>query len=123
MPVEVPSGNDRRVVVQEQDPPRVVTTRTTDRVTVGRTGISGIPGAPGRPGADGADGLSGGSYEHAQTIASWVWTVQHNLGYRPGGLRVFGTDSEEVDPPHTHLSDDVLLLTFTEPTAGTAYIS
>lgn len=51
--------------------------------------ISGIPGPSGPPGPPGP---SGGTYTHTQTIPAAVWTIEHNLGYDPGGVVVILSD-------------------------------
>lgn len=62
-------------------------------------------------GEAGPQGANGGFYEHTQTTLSQVWTVQHNLHYKPAGLEV-ETDQGGDDPLVQHVSDDVLLLLF-----------
>lgn len=127
-------ANNPRVVVSEQDPPRVVVAHTTQRVTAGAPGIAGAPGRAGTPGPPGPEGPSGPTgpqgppgdnafYEHTQNLPVSLWTVQHNLGYRPGGVAVVDAFGADVDPQITHLNSNVLLLNFHEPTAGTAFIS
>jgi hypothetical protein len=64
----------------------------------------------------------GGSsaFVHTQASASSLWTVPHNLGYRPsvsvttvGGVEVLGSEV-------LHLSDNTLTLTFDDSFAGYA---
>lgn len=69
-------------------------------------------------------GLSQLHYQHSQGPAASIWTINHNLGYKPAGIKVFGSDQVEVigglvDYP----SDDTLTLTFVSAFSGTAYLS
>jgi hypothetical protein len=49
--------------------------------------------------------IKGIAYEHQQVVASSVWTIHHNLGFKPGGVRIydsagnswFGWDSQDID--------------------------
>lgn len=49
--------------------------------------------------------IKGISYEHQQVSAASVWVIHHNLGFKPGGVRVydsagnswFGWDSQDLD--------------------------
>jgi hypothetical protein len=62
-------------------------------------------------------------YVHAQVIPALVWTIQHNLGSRPGGILIIGTNGEEVEGHITQVNDNAILVTFFDPTSGTAYVS
>lgn len=70
----------------------------------GPQGPQGVPGQPGDPGVV--------SYRHVQSQALAVWTVVHNLHYRPGGIYVENSDHEQVFPRVTHVDSDTLLLSF-----------
>lgn len=67
-------------------------------------------------------GSSGGNFEFVQDIPQSVWTVQHNLGYRPNGVSVFSLDySQEYDGfAVQHVSTTQLLISMDIPTAGRA---
>lgn len=107
MPVDLTEIEERFTVVREATPARVVTIRETgDRVTItsasgrGPTGPSGEDGADGQDGApgpagpagpagpEGPAGAAGTAYRHVQGTPASVWTITHNLGYKPGGLTV-----------------------------------
>lgn len=77
---------------------------------------SGVQGPPGPAGP------AGSSYEHTQAVVSSVWTVPHNLGYRPG-VTVLTTGGLEVIADVLHLSADTLTITFLAPLAGTARLT
>jgi hypothetical protein len=71
-------------------------------------------------------GGSGGpeSDVHTQTTPATVWTIDHNLGFRPGGVTVEETDGTEIrwsdrDDPTVNRT----VLTFLVPVAGRAYLS
>lgn len=71
----------------------------------------GPPGPPGSPGA---------GYVHVQSSSAAVWTVAHNLGYRPG-VTVTTTGGVEVEGGEVlHLSTNVLTITFDVAFAGFA---
>jgi hypothetical protein len=70
-------------------------------------------GPPGPPSAGAA------GFNFAQSVAASVWTINHNLGYRPtvalqtgGGVELIGQVS--------HLSANTVQVTFTTPRTGTA---
>lgn len=57
-------------------------------------------------------------------IPATLWTIQHNLGFKPAGIRVedtAGTDIEGGDV--THLSTNALTIEFAYPFAGNVYLS
>jgi hypothetical protein len=73
-------------------------------------------------GPPGPPGPSGSGYNHTQSSASTVWTINHNLGFIPtvqtvtvGGLEVMG----EVQ----HTSANQTLVTFNTAIAGTARLA
>ena len=79
-------------------------------------------------GVQGATGPTGGTYVHTQTIASTVWTVNHNLGERY--VNVEPIDSTNVSfvgrydyPVVTFVDDSTLTLTFTTAQTGYAAVS
>lgn len=63
-----------------------------------------------------------GSYEFVQPMAQSVWTVDHNLGYRPASVSVFSLDySSQFDEfAVQHVSTNQLLISMDVPTAGRA---
>ena len=87
---------------------------TLTGMNVGPQGPVGPPGANGSPGT---------SYEHTQASASALWTVAHNLGFRPavsilttGGVEILGGEI-------LHLSVNTLQITFDEAFAGSARLN
>jgi hypothetical protein len=78
----------------------------------------GVPAAIiGPPGRDGA-----GGYEHAQTGAASVWTVNHNLGRWPAAVTVVTTGGVEVEAGVTHVSINQTIIDFSAAFAGRARI-
>lgn len=67
---------------------------------------------------------SGGddTFEFVQSIPQSVWTVSHNLGYRPASVSVFSLDFSEQYDEFTvqHVSTTQLLISMDVPTAGRA---
>lgn len=113
--------------------------------TVGPPGPPGPDGDPGQQGTTGQSAydlavvngfvgteqewlasLAGGltSYEHTQVTPSTVWTMQHNLGYRPAGFR-FITDQDGwvEEDSIAYSSTSVAVATFTFAYSGTGYVS
>lgn len=57
-------------------------------------------------------------------VPDTLWSVQHNLGFKPAGIRVedtAGTDIEGGDV--THISTNALTIEFSFPFAGKVYLS
>lgn len=67
--------------------------------------------------------LAWGSYTHIQSVASPVWTVNHNLGYRPGGISVVDSAETQVIGDIDYVSDNILTITFNGGFSGKAYLS
>lgn len=103
----------------------VVKTRTA-RGLPGPPGAAGPPGEPGPQGEVGPQGIPGGelqAYTHIQSDPLTVWTINHNLGYRPGGVMVVDSGGNEVDGVITHISTSTLTVTFLAAFGGFAYLS
>ncbi|WP_279480222.1 hypothetical protein [Aureimonas sp. SK2] len=79
--------------------------------------VAGVPGPRG-PGATG-DGVT--FYDHVQATPTTVWTIAHNLGFRPS-VTILSTGGAEMRADVRHLSDDVLTVVFLLPTAGSAHL-
>ncbi len=70
---------------------------------------TGIPGPPG----------PAGGYTHTQASASALWTIPHNLGYRPA-VQAFSAGGVQTIGTLTHLDLNTCTLAFVVPVAGTA---
>lgn len=60
-------------------------------------------------------------YFHTQSVASSLWTISHNLGYKPV-VRILNTGGQEVEADIIHTSDNVLTINFVVSIAGTAHL-
>lgn len=65
------------------------------------------------------------SYTHTQSIPSAVWTINHGLGYRAGGVTVIDSSGRTIISNISYDSLDVnlIILTFGGALSGVAYIS
>jgi hypothetical protein len=84
----------------------VVVGSSTPSVTVTNAGPVGPPGA-------------GAGYNFAQTATSAVWTINHNLGYKPS-VQVFTVGGLEMLAEVQHNSINQVIVTFNTAVAGTA---
>lgn len=98
-----------------------VTIRETivDVVGVAEAGPQGATGPPGPPGF--------GAYTHSQGVPAAVWTIAHNLGFRPN-VDVFDSAGSPAEGTVSHVDDNNLTITFTSggsPASfgGVAYLS
>jgi hypothetical protein len=70
------------------------------------------------------DSFSGRGCEHNQISGAPVWTIIHNLGYKPGGIVVEDSAHNDVFGYHVnHIDDTTLTLTFSVFFSGYAYLS
>jgi hypothetical protein len=67
--------------------------------------------------------LGWGSYTHTQSVASAIWTINHNLGYRPGGISVVDSAETQVIGDIEYVNDNILKITFNGGFSGKAYLS
>ena len=90
----------------------------------GDTGLQGLQGLTGRDGQDGATilDLSKVSFTYEQQSSSAIWTITHNLGYRPA---VFTTDYSKntLEGDISYTNNNALVITFTDSVVGYAYLS
>jgi hypothetical protein len=69
-------------------------------------------------------GSQGGTaFAYQRTTPLQVWTIEHNLGYRPGGVRVAADSGDTYFPVVVDLDENTVRLTFAEPVSGWAYLS
>lgn len=66
----------------------------------------------------------GTTYRHVQAIPATVWTVAHNLGYRPASVALFSTDyATQWDEFRVgHVSENTLTVTTDIPVSGVALV-
>lgn len=83
----------------------VVRVEKRERIVVPVAGLQGRPGSPG--------------FDHSQTAPATVWTINHNLGFRPS-VQTFSVGGVEMLGSVQHISLNTLTLTFAAAVAGTA---
>jgi hypothetical protein len=74
---------------------------------------AGFQGPPGR------DGSPGSGFQYVAYSASTLWTINHNLGIRPG-VTIVDTGGNELDAQVIHVNANQLQIHFNEPVAGFA---
>jgi hypothetical protein len=87
------------------------------------TEIVRVQGPQGPAGPAGPSGPSGGQSVFVQSSAASVWTINHNLGYRPAGVMVMDSGGTEVEGLVSYPDLNTVVITFSAPFAGTAYLS
>jgi len=71
----------------------------------------------------GLRGATGGSFAYEQMTPATVWTITHNLTYRPGGVLVVEYGGQNVEGTVSHISANQLTITFAAAISGYAYLS
>lgn len=74
----------------------------------------------GLPGEKGADG--GAFYLHTQSIAGNIWTINHNLGFKPS-VEILNAGGVEIEGEVTHISNNQTIINFTSALTGTARLN
>lgn len=82
-------------------------------------GIQGPPGPKGDPGDPGDGKLS---YFHTQASVASVWTITHNMDYKPN-VTAFNSANEVVVGEILHSSVNSLTITFSSAFSGCAVLS
>lgn len=67
----------------------------------------------------GPQGAAGSAYVYQQITPSAVWTINHNLGFRPA-VELLDTGSQEIDGEIAHPSDNQTVVTLKPASAGIA---
>lgn len=100
------------VTLVVQPPPTITATLATGQGPAGPKGDQGDPGTGGDL-----------SYEHDQGVASAVWTITHNLGKVPS-VTVIDSAGDEIEG-HVNYPDPLtqVVLTFSAPFSGKAYLN
>ena len=73
--------------------------------------------------SEGSQGVSGGFYTHVQGTSSNTWTIDHNLGYNPGGITIIDSVGNVVEGAYEYTSTNQLIATFSGAFSGCAYLS
>ena len=80
-------------------------------------GPQGPPGAQGEVGPPGPSGTP--LYVHTQSTPATVWTINHNLGFRPS-VELLDSGSQEIDGDISHPTVNQTVVTLNPATAGLA---
>lgn len=70
-------------------------------------------------GPQGPAGPAGASYTHTQLSASAIWTVNHNLGFRPD-ITLYSSGGVVIDGFVTHINNNQAQVDLDTATTGTA---
>lgn len=135
MPVET---TDTKIVLERESPDQVVLVTDDDPVVIEiqdtiaiavreesvtvievSTGLIGPQGPQGPQGDPGA----GTGYAYDQILPASIWTINHALGYRPGGIIVIDSGGNEVKGAITYPTANQAVITFSSAFAGVAYLS
>jgi hypothetical protein len=95
------------VTVTENGSSTVVTVPVTSTVTAVTVGPQGPKGD------------SGAAFEYLQAAPATVWTINHNLGYRPS-VELLDAGSQEIDGEVAHPSVNQTVVTLNPASAGLA---
>lgn len=109
-----------RVVIQEGKKVRV---RRPIPSQAEVQGPRGPKGDKGDTGDQGPAGPTGGAYVHSQSIAASDWTVNHNLGFYPGGIEVQDSAGTPHEGAVEYVDANTLILHFGSSFGGTARLS
>jgi anthranilate/para-aminobenzoate synthase component II len=101
---------ENTVVITENGSTTVVTVPVTSTVTA----IT--------PGPQGPKGDAGAAYDFIQSSASSVWTINHNLGFKPG-VDVYDSGSQQIQAEVSHPSVNQTVILLTAPIAGFARLT
>lgn len=94
-----------------------------DRVHVIEVSM-GMMGPAGPQGPTGPTGPAGGTgYAHDQILPASIWTINHMLGYKPGGVIVIDSGGNEVKGSIAYPTANQVVITFSSAFAGVAYAS
>ena len=102
--------SESEVEVTEGQNPNVSIAVTEQNVTISEA-VVGLQGPSGDL-----------NYTHTQSTPSDVWTITHNLGKRPS-VTVVDSGGNEWQTAVEHLSDNALVVRFTAPFSGYAYLN
>lgn len=78
-----------------------------------------IPVPP--PVEGGSTGGTAFTYEQGAPLDTWEF--EHNLGYRPGGVRVVADSGDTYYPVIVDIDENTIRLVFPEPVSGLAHLS
>lgn len=77
--------------------------------------------APGPQGPAGTFSPGDVAYTHTQSVSSAVWTINHNLGFKPTAV-VLDSAGTNCEGSFSYPSNNQMVITFNSAFTGTAYI-
>lgn len=93
-------------------------------INAGNKGDAGPAGPQGPIGPQGPPGSSSAGYRHVQPTPASVWTINHGLGYWPGGIFVFDSAGSQWEGEVSFPDVDVVVIDFGVASfSGFAYVS
>jgi hypothetical protein len=97
---------------------------TTEVLISQAQGPQGPQGNTGPTGPQGPPGTTPElfSYRHIQSVSSSTWQITHNLGWYPN-TTVVDSAGSVVEGEIDYVSENNLILTFSSPFSGIAYLS
>jgi len=93
------------ITVTENGSSTVVTVPVTSTVTAITQGPQGPAG--------------GAAFVYQQVSPATIWTINHNLGYKPS-VELLDSGSQEIDGEVSHPSDNQTVVTLNPASAGSA---
>lgn len=110
---------DQTILVEEiqilaEQPTSTVLVDEVEEIQILAVAEQGPPGPPGSS--------SNASFEHPQVSASDIWTVNHNLGFRPA-VSILSVGGREMWAEVIHTSVNQFIAYFDAPTSGIAICS
>jgi hypothetical protein len=105
----------------------IINNKKTEVVISQKQGPQGPRGLPGEVGPQGPPGPSGSapelvSYRHFQSVVSNIWNITHNLGWYPN-ITVVDSAGSVVEGEIDYVDENNLILNFSSPFSGVAYLS
>lgn len=77
--------------------------------------------APGPQGPQGQFQVGDVAYTHIQAVSSATWTINHNLGFNPTAV-VLDSAGTQCEGAFSYPTVNQMVITFTAPFTGTAYV-
>lgn len=68
------------------------------------------------------NGGSGIAFTHSQVSAATLWTINHNLGFRPA-VAILDSGGNEIEADVVHTGPNQLVIHFAIPVAGVARLT
>jgi len=82
------------------------------------TQTASLRGPQGPPGSSAT-----GHFAFQQLTPVATWTITHNLGYRPGGVRLYDSTGDGVEGDVSDVDDNTLSIAFQSAISGRAELS